>query len=109
MERELWKIVYRLARDCEDFHWSRIDVYLDSTIVGVYFWAVIHDRPVDWACEPGNWPKKVRKMLRRLPSQPTMSRRLRTTEVRRLLAAMEGQLLHTQSRGWVWIVDGKPL
>jgi hypothetical protein len=48
-------------------------------------------------------------MLRRLSSQPTMSRRLRTTEVRRLLAVMEGQLLHTQTQGWVWIVDGKPL
>ena len=38
-----------------------------------------------------------------------MSRRLRTAEVRRLLAAMEGKLLRTQKRGWVWIVDGKPL
>ena len=83
--------------------------FFDSKIVAVYFWAVLHDRPVDWACEPGNWPKKVRKMLRRLPSQSAMSRRLRTTEVRRLLAAMEGQLLHTQTQGWVWIVDGKPL
>jgi hypothetical protein len=26
-----------------------------------------------------------------------------------LLAAMEGGMLHTQTQGWVWIVDGKPL
>ena len=83
--------------------------FFDSTIVAVYFWAVLHDRPVSWACDPGNWPTKLRKRLRRLPSQPTMSRRLGTTEVHRLLAAMEGQLLRTQTRGWVWIVDGKPL
>lgn len=38
-----------------------------------------------------------------------MSRRLGTTEVKRVLAAMEGQLVHTQKQGWIWIVDGKPL
>jgi hypothetical protein len=51
----------------------------------------------------------LRKLLRRIPSQPTMSRRLGTTEVKRVLAAMEGQLVHTQKQGWIWIVDGKPL
>jgi hypothetical protein len=37
-----------------------------------------------------------------------MSRRLRTTEVQRLLARMEGHLLRLQG-GWVKVVDGKPL
>lgn len=27
MERELWKLLYQLARDCEDFHWSRVEVF----------------------------------------------------------------------------------
>jgi hypothetical protein len=27
MERELWKLLYQLARTCEDFHWSRVDVF----------------------------------------------------------------------------------
>jgi hypothetical protein len=27
MERELWKLMYQLARDCEDFHWSRVEVF----------------------------------------------------------------------------------
>jgi hypothetical protein len=83
--------------------------FFDSTIVGVYFWAVIHDRPVCWACDPRNWPPKLRKLIGRFPSQPTMSRRLGTTEVNCLLAAMEGKLAHSQKAGWVWIVDGKPL
>lgn len=83
--------------------------FFDSTIVGVYFWAVIHDRPVSWACDPGNWPQKLLKLIGRFPSQPTMSRRLGTVEVHCLLAAMEGKLAHSRRSGWVWIVDGKPL
>ena len=38
-----------------------------------------------------------------------MSRRLRTTEVQRLMSAMEGVLLRLQGHGWVKVVDGKPL
>jgi hypothetical protein len=83
--------------------------FFDSTIVGVYCWAVIHDRPVSWACDPQNWPQKLRKFIGRFPSQPTMSRRLGTVEVNALLAAMEGKIVHVQRKGWVWIVDGKPL
>src|SRR5918999_1488134 len=27
MERELWKLLYQLARTCEEFHWSRVDIF----------------------------------------------------------------------------------
>jgi hypothetical protein len=27
MERELWKVLYQLARECEEFHFSRVDVF----------------------------------------------------------------------------------
>lgn len=77
--------------------------------MGVYFWAVIHDRPVSWACDPRNWPNDLLKILGRFPSQPTVSRRLSSTEAKCLLAAMEGKLVFAQRPGWVWIVDGKPL
>lgn len=43
-----------------------------------------------------------------LPSQSTMSRRLQTTEVQKLLADMEQQLA-TLSGGLVMVIDGKPL
>ena len=38
-----------------------------------------------------------------------MSRRLRTTEVQRLLAEMEWRLAQLDGGGWVMLVDGKPL
>jgi len=81
--------------------------FFDFEIVGVYLWAVVHDRPTSWACNARNWPKDLRNQ--RLPSQSTMSRRMGTTEVQRLMAAMEGSLLRLQGHGWVKVVDGKPL
>ena len=38
-----------------------------------------------------------------------MSRRLRTTEVQRLLHVMKQHLVQRRQNGWVAIVDGKPL
>jgi hypothetical protein len=74
----------------------------------VFFWAVLHERPVSWACRAENWPEGLWPR-RRLPSQPTMSRRLRTTEVQRLLHVMEQRLLQRRQNAWIAVVDGKPL
>ena len=75
--------------------------------MAVYLWAVIHDRPTRWACEPMNWPHDL--WAGKLPSQSVMSRRLPTTEVQRLLAEIERQLARLSGGGWVLLVDGKPL
>lgn len=74
----------------------------------VFFWAVLHERPMSWACESENWPENLwtREIL---PSQSTMSRRLRTTEVLILMNVMEQHLLQLQQPGWITVVDGKPL
>src|SRR5437763_703055 len=55
----------------------------DRWIIMVYLWSVINDRPVSWACEQRNWPKA--QLDRELPSNATMSRRLRTLGVLQLL------------------------
>jgi hypothetical protein len=107
MERELWTALYKLACQCGPAAWWQSVRYFDYEIVGVFLWAVVHDRPVSWACVAKHWPKDLWK--RELPSQSTMSRRLRTTEVQRLLAAMEGKLADLDQGGFVRLVDGKPL
>lgn len=107
MERELWRALYSLARECDPSPYWELVRFFDHEIVAVYLWAVLHDRPVSWACERINWPKRLWK--RNLPSQSTMSRRLRTTEVQRLLCLMEGRLAALDSGGFVWFIDGKPL
>jgi hypothetical protein len=107
MERELWLALYKLARGCDPAWYWELVRFFDYHIVGVYLWAVLHDRPVSWACDPVNWPKHLWRG--KLPSQSTMSRRLRTTEVQCLLNRMERKLVALDSGGLVWIVDGKPL
>jgi hypothetical protein len=81
--------------------------FFDYEIVAVYFWAVVHDRPTCWACDPDNWPEGLRAWS--LPSQSTMSRRLRTTEVQRLLHFVERSLVKLQETPWVAAIDGKPM
>lgn len=109
MERELWSVLYQLAKTCDSPRWWGGEVWRDHQIVAVYCWAVLHERPTCWACQRRNWPKGLWPW-RRLPSQATMSRRLRTTEVQGLLHLMAQRLLQLPGRkDWVTIVDGKPL
>jgi hypothetical protein len=57
----------------------------DKIIVMVYLWSVLNDRPVRWACERGNWPAGPAGPDFELPSDSTMSDRLRTLGVQQLL------------------------
>ena len=80
----------------------------DAVIAAVYFWAVIHDRPVSWACIAGHWPGRERP--RRLPSQSQMSRRLRKESVRRLIDALEERVLRAgRPAPLACAMDGKAL
>lgn len=69
-------------------------IYSHQQVLVVWLWAVIHDRPVSWATRHRNWPWHDR--IRPLPSNATMSRRLRGEEVialqRNWLAAANARL-----------------
>lgn len=104
MERELWKQLYELALGFDEA-WKTPGVYATSMIVAVFFWAVIHDRPVSWACQEENWPPDIRMAL---PSQSTMSRRLRTPAVENLLSRIFDELSENSS-SWIKCIDAKPL
>lgn len=107
MERELWESLCRLA----GMFYNRMTraIYTDEVIIAVYWWAVVHDRPVNWACDPSNWPPELHRLP--LPSQPTMSRRLRKAAIEQLLYNVENALLSlTWIRArWVRVIDAKPL
>jgi DDE family transposase len=107
MERERWETVYRLllALDTREFR----GVFKAGVVLAVYFWAVIHDRPVNWACQRENWPDAV--WWGRLPSQPTMSRRLRQPDVVELWRVVETdpRISSPPADTCLKIVDGKPL
>jgi hypothetical protein len=103
MERELWTRLYRLARQLDPGRGHGI--FPAAWIVAVFLWAACHDRPTVWACQLSNWPKELQ---RRLPSQSTMSRRLRSSAVATLLATMI-EALRLPDNSWIKIIDAKPL
>lgn len=108
MERELFARIRTALRLLGQRRLNRRYLYTDATIVAVYFWAVIHDRPVSWACRPESWPKGLRRGP--LPSQSNTSRRLRTSEVKRLIARLEHLILRKgRPAPLVCIIDGKPM
>jgi len=111
MEGELWETVYRLVLEeaSKRVRRGRV-IYTDAWILGVFFWAVVHDRPVSWACDGRNWPD-ARRRCRDLPGGGTMSERLRTVSVLQLLAAVLDRLASVAPPGrtLVRVVDGKPL
>src|SRR5262245_7973531 len=107
MEHQLWlSIVAVLATLHKVRKPTRCD-FSDEDIVKLYYWSVIHDRPVCWACHPKHWPLGQRRKA--LPSPSTLSRRLRSQSVRDLLNALEQRVIAPKEPGLFWMIDGKPL
>lgn len=108
MERQLWKEIVRIISQFSKQPFNPRQRFTDDDIIEVYFWAVIHDRPVSWACERINWSLWWHK--ERLPSNSTMSRRLRKKSVCERIELLEKRVLRSpSSSGLAWFLDGKPL
>jgi hypothetical protein len=107
MERKLWTRLYPIVVDvCQRISHPKVR-FTDRWILLVYFWAVVHDRPTAWACQEINWPEDLRPA--QLPSQPTMSRRLRTAHVQWALALILEHLRGDPAAGLLKCLDAKPL
>lgn len=79
-----------------------------ARIVRLHLWSALHDRPTCWACDPRHWPDPVRP--RSLPSQPTMSRRLRSREFEDFMRQLEQRLSHLPNAAVLFKrLDSKPL
>ncbi len=104
MERELWNKLYLIVVRLDNLYTNGL--YRHAEIVSVYLWAVIHDRPTSWACDKRNWEPDPPSWL---PSQSTMSRRLRRDAVQRLLALVEAELGGDPRQWWIQRIDSKPL
>jgi hypothetical protein len=107
MEHQLWKAIVALLATLGKPRKRRAADYTDHDIVGVYYWAVIHDRSTEWACQARHWP--IHRRRRPLPSPGTMSRRLRKPSVVALLDALERRVTAPKEPGLFWMIDGKPL
>jgi len=107
MEGQLWKAILAVLARVDKRRKRTDEDYSDEEIVKVFYWAVIHDRPISWACQRQNWPLHARR--RSLPSDTTMSRRQRTASVIALLDAVEKSVTRPAGPGLFWMIDGKPL
>jgi hypothetical protein len=104
MERERWLQLYRAACDLDKA--SCRGVFSAAVVVGVFLWAVLHDRPVWWACRREHGPGDLWRYA--LTSQSTMSRRLRDPRVQALLRAIERWFPAVENEP-VKLINAKPL
>jgi len=108
MECELWSRLYALiwvtAKTCRRSHVQ----FSDAVIMTVFLWAVLHDRPVHWACQRQNWKGTSLRPVQ-LPSESTMSRRLKTPSIQAFQAALEQCVRGGGDAGLIQLIDGKSL
>jgi len=108
MEHQLWKAIVALLAGLGKPRFDPREDFTDHDIAKVFYWAVIHDRPLAWAVDRRHWPPHLRRGLR-LPSGGTMSKRLRRPAVVALLAQLERRVIAPPGPGVYWMIDGKPL
>ena len=107
MEHGLFRHIRRALRGLGRRHRSGRDTFTDATILEVYLWAALHDRPVCWACDARHWPPGTRRGT--LPSASTISRRMRTASIRTMLERLRRRCSGMGAPSLVAVVDGKAL
>lgn len=110
MERELWPLLYCTVREVAR-GFSQKYVHIPGWVLLVtMLWAALHDRPVSWACQRGNW-STTRFRPDKLPSPSTLSRRVDCVGLGLLWRAVEQRLREVSATppALVAFLDGKPL
>jgi Transposase DDE domain len=108
MEVELWAEISQAICDVQEkFKSNPRDLYPTARIVRVHLWAVLHDRPTVWGCDPRHWTGKTRPP--QMPNQSTMSRRMRRDDFQLFLQAMARRLNGKTRSCLLKVIDGKPL
>lgn len=107
MERELWISLYRyLQLTAREVRQKYVQLQ-PWVIVATMLWAALHDRPVAWACDVRNW-STTRLRPSRIPSEPTMSRRVDSVATGLFWRRLE-QHLRQSEPSLLAFLDGKPL
>lgn len=105
MEAQFYGALYRLVGGLAHPR-QKGTQFNDRIIVMVYLWSVLWDRPVCWACNRKNWSVKPDFEL---PSDSTMSLRLRTVGVQQLIERALSAGSDLFAIPLVKILDSKPM
>jgi hypothetical protein len=111
MEAVEYRRLCRLIDQASPHGRAAREQFSNAVIAKVYFWSNFCVRSVQWACDPRNWPEQLREeLIGDLPSQPTMSRRMRSLGVLQLIERMQVMLAQAlQDNAVVKAMDSKPL
>lgn len=108
MERELFTLLMdQLTRLPQARHRPAKSTYRHLDVLAALLWAVLHDRPISWATQRCNWP--IYDRTRPLPSNATMTRRLRLPIIDVLLQQLITSMPQTGQGTQTLIIDGRPL
>ena len=89
MSSHEWKVLYSTIKQVHKSipRTGRRTLYPAALIVALYFWSVLHDRPLCWATQRKHYTSLFRP--RRLPSRSQFCRRIRTPRGEALVAAVQ--------------------
>lgn len=108
MERELFALLMRVLLTLPGARTRPPKcTFTRQQVLAVALWAALHDRPISWATKRENWPFHDRR--RRLPSNATMSRRLREPRMVELIDELIAALHVETPDAVTLIIDGRPL
>lgn len=109
MQTRRWSEVYRMVTFTARALPRGSRRFPDWIIVLVLLFAAFNHRPISWAVQRRNWPVWTQRLLPKLPSSTTMSRRLRRESIRifldHLLANAQGPTRLSLMR----VIDGTAL
>jgi hypothetical protein len=107
MEAKVYRAMCRWLASVPHAPRREREQFADRIIIMVYLWSVINARPVSWACDEQNWPAPL--LDHPLPSDSTMSTRLRTVGVLQLLERLLAAITDALPTPLVKTIDSKPL
>ena len=106
MERNLFAVLMAFAWNLPEARRLPLkSTYRNFDVLAVALWAALHDRPISWATKRENWPFHDR--TRPLPSDATMSRRLRDPVIIELIERVRRAMRVASDPSFM--LDGRPL
>lgn len=109
MDNHVWRTVYSAVRSVNRSvpREGRAKRFSDVLIVGMYLWAVWHDRPLCWACDRVHYNSLFRP--KHLPSVSQFCKRIKSARCQSILEKVYQRLARTDAPTIGCFLDARPL